>query len=244
MILAIDAGNTRTKWGVFDAAGENVAQGVLENSQFDQMIRESVAWAGCRRAVVSNVAGTAVERQLRSLFERLQLPVLWAKAEAASCGVTNGYESPGQLGTDRWAALLAAWNRYREPCVVAMAGTALTVDALSANGVFLGGLIVPGLQMMHQALAAGTAALPLAEGDLCEYPTDTAAAIYSGGINAMAGVVERMCARLEERESRPPRCLLSGGDAARLAAALHAPFEIADGLVLEGLYLIESEHSS
>ncbi|HQR60510.1 MAG TPA: type III pantothenate kinase, partial [Methylophilaceae bacterium] len=196
MILAIDAGNTRTKWGVFDAAGERVAQGVLENTQLDSLAQKNAAWAGCCRAVVSNVAGVAVERQLRSLLDGFQLPALWVKAEAAGCGVTNGYTHPGQLGPDRWAALLAAWNRYREPCVVATAGTALTVDALSAKVDFLAGLIVPGLHMMQAALAAGTAALPLAEGNLCEYPTGTAAAIYSGGINAMAGAVERMRARL------------------------------------------------
>jgi type III pantothenate kinase len=242
MILAIDAGNTRTKWGVFDEAGEMAAQGAVDNSQLDRLALDGAAWIGCRRAVVSNVADGEVEQQLQTLLEAQQLPALWVKSEAAACGVINNYARPGQLGTDRWAALVAAWNLCREPCVVATAGTALTVDALSADGVFLGGLIVPGLQMMRESLAAGTAGLPLARGNLCEYPTGTADAIYSGAINAMAGAVERMCARLEERENRPSRCLLSGGDAAMIIPALHRPAEIADNLVLQGLFLIEREH--
>jgi type III pantothenate kinase len=242
MILAIDAGNTRTKWGVFDASGEMAAQGAVANSQLGRLVQDSAAWAGCRRAVVSNVAGEVVDQQLRTLFEARQLPVRWVRSEAAACGVINNYARPEQLGTDRWAALVAAWNRYRQPCVVATAGTALTVDALSAQGEFLGGLILPGRALMHESLAAGTAALSIGQGVLCDFPSRTEDAIASGIAFAMAGAVERQCAVLERREGAL-RCLLSGGDAQWLAAALPKSAEIVDDLTLRGLFLIEREHS-
>jgi type III pantothenate kinase len=242
MILAIDAGNTRTKWGLFGASGEMVAQGALDNSQLGQLVQDSVAWVGCRRAVVSNVAGRSVELQLQALLNARQIRALWVKSEAAACGVINNYVCHEQLGTDRWAALIAAWSLYRQPCVVAMAGTALTVDALSAQGEFLGGLILPGRGLMRESLAAGTAALSVGQGVLCDFPSRTEDAIASGIAFSMAGAVERQCAALEQREGAV-RCLLSGGDAQRLAAALPRSAEIVDNLALRGLFLIERERS-
>jgi type III pantothenate kinase len=242
MILAIDAGNTRTKWGLFGASGEMVAQGTLDNSQLGQLVQDSVAWVGCRRAVLSNVAGKAVELQLQTLLDAWQLPALWVKSEAAACGVINRYVRPEQLGTDRWAALIAAWNLYRQPCIVATAGTALTVDALSAQGEFLGGLILPGKALMHESLAYGTEALTVGQGRSCDFPSRTEDAIVSGIAFAMAGAVERQCAKLERREG-DVRCMLSGGDGQWLAAVLPRSVEIVDNLVLNGLYLIEREHA-
>lgn len=241
MILTIDAGNTRTKWGVFDETGELVALGALNNGQIERLALEDAAWEGCHRAVVSNVAGEALGQQLRSQFAAQQLPALWAKAEAETCGVTNGYAHPRQLGTDRWMALVAAWNRYQQPCVVAMAGTALTVDALSAQGEFLGGLILPGKTLMQAGLVAGAAALNIPLGEVREFPTNTGDAVASGLAFAMAGAVARQCSALEQREGSV-RCLLSGGDAPWLAAALPETVEIVDNLVLQGLFLIEREH--
>jgi type III pantothenate kinase len=196
MIVAVDAGNSRTKWGVFEAGGALLRQGVLDNDDLSRLTLASNAWQGCRRAVVANVAGKAVERQLGALFEACRLPVLWVQAQASLAGVSNGYAEPAQLGSDRWAALVAAWNRHRAPCVVVLAGTALTVDALSSKGEFLGGLILPGRAMMRQALADGTAALSVEQGECKDFPVCSKDAIISGVAFSMAGAVERQCAML------------------------------------------------
>lgn len=239
MILAVDAGNSRTKWGVFDADGTLLAAGAVDNDALERLAEVWHGFSGCRRAVVSSVAGEAVAARLGGLFELLALPALWIRAPAAACGVKNGYAQPEQLGADRWAALVGAWNRYRAPCVVATAGTALTVDALSGEGEFLGGLIVPGFSMMRAALAAGTAGVPAAPGQWRDFPVATADAVYSGALAAMAGAVQRMRALLEAREGHAPQCLLAGGDAELLAAALPGPTIIAHDLVLQGLFLME-----
>ena len=95
-----------------------------------------------------------------------------ATPEAA--GVRNGYARPAQLGADRWAALVGAWNQERRPCLVVNAGTALTIDVLledperPGHGYFAGGCILPGFDLMRGALNRHTAQLPLAEGDFAE----------------------------------------------------------------------------
>jgi type III pantothenate kinase len=241
MIVAIDAGNTRTKWATFDAAGRVIGQGSIANAHIETLADQHAQWQGCRRAVISNVAGAEMAARLLAVCDGMGLPVRWVRSAHVQCGVHNGYAQPDLLGSDRWAALVAAWNRLHQPCVVATAGTALTVDALSATGEFLGGLILPGYNMMCQSLLAGTAGLTRADGVLAVYPDNTADAIASGAWNAMAGAVERMLTQLELRESCAARCLLAGGDAQGLSAVLSRPAEIADNLVLEGLMLIERE---
>ena len=243
MILVFDAGNSRTTWGVFDAQGALIAQGAEDNARLDLLVRHVEAWAGCRKLLVSSVAGPAVDGVLQGIAGTLGLPLHLVRPGIEAGGVRNGYAIPGRLGSDRWLALIAAWQRYRAPCVLATAGTALTVDCLSSHGEFLGGLIVPGLQLMQQSLHHGTAGLQAATGAWSVFPTTTADAMVSGALNASAGAVERMHAALQEREGRPVRCLVAGGDADRLAAALHMPCEILDNPVLQGLYLIESEYA-
>ncbi len=243
MIVALDAGNTRTKWGVLDAEGHMISHGAIGNHELGQLVEESGRWRRCRRIVLSNVAGPDVDGQIAAMSRTLDIPLLRIQSTAAACGVVNRYDRPEQLGTDRWAALVAAWNHYRQACVVATAGTALTVDVLSSQGEFCGGLIVPGFRMMQDALGAGTAGLAKQAGNLDSLPANTGDAVHSGILFAMAGAVERMRQVLKQREGAEPHCLLSGGDADLLVQALPSPAKIADNLVLHGLWLIEREHA-
>jgi type III pantothenate kinase len=239
MILAIDAGNTRTKWGVFDDQGLLVEQGVADNLDPNALGEQFKALQGLRRAVVSNVAGEAVAKRIARVLAGLNLSALWVKPQATACGVNNGYQAPETLGSDRWAALIAAWNTYHAPCVVVNAGTAMTVDALTGQGEFLGGLILPSLGLMRVSLATGTAKVAPAAGNWRDFPNSTADAVQTGALAAMAGAVRHMVELLEMREARAPVCVLSGGDAEALAAALAMPTIQNPHLVLHGLLLLE-----
>jgi type III pantothenate kinase len=162
-------------------------------------------------------------------------------AKAEQCGVRNGYAQPQRLGSDRWAALIAAWHDVRGACLVVNCGTATTVDALSIEGEFLGGLILPGLDMMLRSLATGTAQLDETQGSLKDFPLNTADAIYSGAISATLGAIERQFLLLRSREVRA-RCVLSGGASAKVMLHLSMQFDHVDNLVLRGLQIIgESE---
>jgi type III pantothenate kinase len=112
-----------------------------------------------------------------------------------------------------------------------MAGTATTIDALDASGLFRGGLILPGLTLMRAALARNTAGLPHATGRYRSQPTNTDDAIVSGAVDATLGAIERLHATLGE----DALCLLSGGAAAELAPHMGVPCRLIDNLVLEGL---------
>lgn len=249
MILAIDAGNSRLKWGVFDIDGELRAHGMCLNTEFGS--EAPIAWRACKRAVVSNVAGEVIAEKLNVVLRPLDIPIRWVVASAQACGVSNSYTTPQQLGTDRWAALIAAWQHYRAPCIVVNAGTALTVDALgvdkiAGHGIFLGGLIVPGFNLMQMSLTHDTAGIRALPGTSQNFPTNTGDALYSGALSAMVGAVESMIIKLQQREGQLPRCVLSGGDATLLAEALKDSelannVVIADNLVLQGLLELERE---
>ncbi len=249
MILTIDAGNSRLKWGVFDSAGELKAHGICPNAELGS--EAPVAWRACKRAAISNVAGEAIAEKINVLLRPLAMPVHWIAASAKACSVINSYTQPQQLGADRWAALVAAWQHYHAPCVVVNAGTALTVDALgtdkiAGHGIFLGGLIAPGFSLMQASLAQGAAGIGVLAGSCHDFPTNTGDALYTGALSAMVGTVESMMVKLQRREAQSPRCVVSGGDATLLAEALKGGgmennVVIADNLVLQGLLELERE---
>lgn len=228
MLLCLDAGNTRLKYGLSDDSGWRL-QGALAYPDFDDLVVQLPQRPG--RIVACNVAGEAIRLRIAALAGSLDVPLVWLTGSAAACGVKNGYDRPQQLGADRWAALIGARALHAGPAVVVMAGTATTVDALDAQGLFRGGLILPGLALMRAALARNTADLPHAAGHYRAQPTNTDDAIVSGAIHATLGAIERIHATLGE----DALCLLSGGAAHELAPHLGLSFRLIDNLVLEGL---------
>ncbi len=241
-VLAIDAGNTRVKWGVYQdkwLANGAVAHDALEG------LPELCSRFGVKQAVVSNVAGTGIRLAVQKQLDVMALDSMWVSAGARSCGVENSYKVPHQLGSDRWAALIAVWHMTQAACVVVNAGTAVTIDALTAEGVFKGGLILPGLNLMRASLAANTAGLEQVSGTFTLFPQNTGDAMVSGAIQAICGAVVQMHRALADDEKSAPRLLLTGGDTPALLAALsgNAPVaaECVEHLVLDGLIRIYKE---
>ncbi|MCK9987267.1 MAG: type III pantothenate kinase [Azoarcus sp.] len=232
MILLIDAGNTRVKWGLF---GDGVWQGegALEHACVGELGALAQGHAGIVRVFGSNVAGSAVADAIAQALHGHAPAPQWLRSSAACCGIRNAYDQPGQLGTDRWAALIGARALHSAACLVVSAGTATTIDILDADGLFRGGLILPGEQLMRRSLARDTAQLPFAAGRFVDAPRNTADAIASGCLNAQAGAVERMFRHIAHDAGA--LCLLSGGGADTLAEVLEIPFRRVDNLVLKGL---------
>jgi type III pantothenate kinase len=236
-LLAIDAGNSRVKWGLYDGA-RWTKQSAIATARAAELAAEWAALPVPGMVIVSNVAGAALATLLTRTIAQTGATPRWITSLRAQCGVTNGYDDPEQLGCDRWAALIGAWRLCGGPSVVVTAGTALTVDALTAKGMFLGGLIVPGMDLMKRSLAAHTAGLALASGRYSVFPGNTADAIATGALDALCGAVERMARRLVESGEAEPCCVLSGGAAHELAPRLNLPLRLVDNLVLEGLLTI------
>lgn len=233
MLLLVDAGNTRIKWALAAAGaapGDWLAHGAVPHAELERLVP---AWAGhgVTRAIVSNVAGAAMAAQLQAV---LPVAPTWFTARAELAGLVNRYRDPAQLGSDRFAAALGA--RTLAPgkaLVVATCGTATTVDAVSAGGEFLGGMILPGLGLMLGALARGTAQLPQVVPDATPptFADHTSDAILSGCLAAQAGAIERACARLPAE-----LCIVSGGAAPGIAPLLTVPHWMLDNIVLVGLH--------
>lgn len=235
--LAIDAGNTRIKWGVHD--GSNwLQQGAMSTADAERLRDDFAQWPSTERVIVANVAGERVAKALTQALEPVEAKPLWVVSRSQQCGVRSGYAEPARLGADRWAALIATRYLYEGPCVVVNAGTTMTVDALSSESIFLGGFIVPGFALMRGVLATHTAQLAVREGTFSFFPDNTGDAIASGALNALAGAVERMCRYLVETGEDEPTVVLSGGNAGLLAPRLNGPLQVVGNLVLEGLVRI------
>ncbi len=262
--LAVDVGNTRLKWALYAAARPGAAlltQGAVFLETIDrladtdwQALPAPSSMLGCV------VAGEGVKRRVSEQIEDLwNLEPGWVVSGAHAAGVHSGYDHPNRLGTDRWVALIAARQRALagtgngigigngngngtpRPALVVMVGTAVTVDALDADGRFIGGLILPGFGLMQRALEMGTAGLKAPTGEVCDFPTNTSDALMSGGAHAIAGAVERMHRQLLARTGAEPLLLMTGGAAVKLAPITDLPFETVDTLLFEGLLTLQAQ---
>ncbi len=233
MRLLIDAGNTNIKlaW----VAGDTWLSAVTY--PINQAIELSDAF-DVHEVYVSNVAGVEVESRIREACAARHLVPKFIVSQAEQCGVKNGYAFPGQLGSDRWAALIAAWQHAGTACLVVVSGTATTIDAISGCGEFMGGLIMPGIELMQRSLFEGTARLQVSGGSYSPFPRNTADALLSGAIQAACGAIQRQYALLDVVNAP---VLLSGGAACLLSPHLSLPVMQVDNLVLKGLLLIAQD---
>jgi type III pantothenate kinase len=214
------------------ADGAWVARGAIATAEAERL-RDAFAQARpVQRVVGANVAGEAVRTKIQ---DALGIEPLWVSARTEQCGVRSSYAVPAQLGADRWAALIGARQVVAGACVVVNAGTTMTVDALSADSIFLGGFIVPGFELMREALARNTAQLKLQDGRFAFFPDNTGDAIASGAVNALAGAVERMVHYMRATGEDEPVVLVSGGGAQHLLPHLSGEVHSVENLVLEGL---------
>ena len=245
MRLLIDAGNTRIKLALADGEDwrpvENLPVRPAEdpNPRLDDGLERLTAGSPAVEQVwVSNVAGDEVARHIHAACAARHWSPRFIAAQPAQCAVRNGYEQPAQLGSDRWAALIAAWHQTGGRCLVVNCGTATTIDTLSARGEFMGGLILPGVNLMQRGLIAATAQLSAGDGAYADFPRNTADALLSGAIQASCGAIRRQHALLNDDDAP---VLLSGGAAAQLRPHLNLPLRMVDNLVLQGLLLIAQE---
>jgi len=251
--LAIDIGNTRLKWALYagpQPGAHLLAHGAAFLETIDDLadgdwkdLPEPHSMLGCV------VAGEAVRRRVEQQMEHWDIEPRWVVSSSHEAGITSGYEHPSRLGADRWVALAGARQRVltaagkdgpARPALVVMVGTAVTVDALDANGHFIGGLILPGFGLMLRALEMGTAGLKVPTGDVVDFPTNTSDALMSGGANALAGAIERQQRRLLQRTGQEPLLFMTGGAAVKLAPITDLPFETVDTLIFEGLLVMQS----
>lgn len=240
-ILLLDVGNTRLKWAwqsgeTFLPGGELVHAGQLGIEQLTQISPHHSP----TQVVAVCVAGDNVAESLRiHVQSEFGKEVEFVTAATEVAGIRNAYKQPSQLGGDRWAALIAAHQRWPGYLCVVDAGSALTLDLVRPDGQHLGGYILPGLAMIQNCLLERTA-IPLSPGsvslDTSTQPgNSTRSCIANGTIQAACGLIERTVLQLEQQGKETVQCVLTGGDSHSLVAALSIPCEVEPDLVLMGL---------
>lgn len=199
MLLTIDVGNTRAKLMAFDAQGEVCGDVALDVSELQRKIQKMVGMDDVEGCVWCNVGGDdeRVEHVLRDFaFPRLKV------TGETSVPLRVAYKSRATLGSDRLAAAVGGADRYPgRNLLIIDSGTCITLDVVTAEGVFLGGNISPGVEMRLQMLHEKTARLPRvsAEGDLPEMGYDTETAIRCGVVHGVQREVEGYVAHLQQR---------------------------------------------
>jgi type III pantothenate kinase len=243
--LAVDVGNTRLKWALYEAPTPGAAL-LAHGAEFLENIDKLAegTWSKMpapTRMLGCAVAADAVKRRVEEQMEELwDVPAHWVVASAAEAGIINGYDHPTRLGADRWVAMIGARHRMLlagppRPMVVVMVGTAVTVEAVDAQGAFLGGFILPGHGIMLRALESGTAGLHVPTGEVREFPTNTSDALTSGGTFAISGAIERMVQHVRAHCRQEPVRYMTGGAGWKMAPHLSLPFELVESLIFDGL---------
>ena len=236
--LLIDLGNSRLKWAQQDDGLWRTGAALLEAENMAPLLDRVWAEMTAPRQVI--VCSVAAARRLQTVEQWLR--VRWSIAprivhsQARQLDVTNGYREPEQLGADRWAALIGARGLTRLAACVVDCGTAVTVDALSSSGVFLGGVIFPGLRLLRGSLVQGTQAIKTVEGNSVDcLARSTADGVAAGTLFGLAGAVERLINEYRRTLGDTTQVLLTGGDAPLLAPRLSVAFAPVPDLVLRGL---------
>ena len=248
--LVIDVGNTRLKWALYDAAQPGatmLAHGAVFLENIESLREGDWAQIPAPTMVLGcNVAGDGMRGRVEEQLELWDIEPRWVVPGVQAGGVTNGYEHPARLGADRFVVQVGARSHVLargEPraCIVVMVGTAVTVDAIDAEGHFLGGLILPGHGIMLRALEGGTSGLRVPTGEVREFPTNTSDALTSGGNYAITGAIERMHRHLKKRAGHEPLTLMTGGAGWKVSPVLDIEHQLIDSLIFDGLLVLQSQ---
>ncbi|MBI3713284.1 MAG: type III pantothenate kinase [Burkholderiales bacterium] len=271
MVLIIDVGNTCLKWALLDVSALlawDVAQtptapwarsGSLAHHELAELSSalSDVVLTDC---LISNVAAHQVQVELEIILRTLapDLPITKFVSSPSCAGLTNRYLEPHKLGSDRFASAIAAHSLFPEcALVVATCGTATTIDVVTVNGEFAGGMIAPGLQVMAASLAKNTAQLPdiadLIKNEAVHevFARSTELAIASGCLHAQVGAILSALLTLKASEAKSPVQLVISGGAAPYILPLLAPhlqglhfqWQHVANLVLTGLAIVAKSNS-
>ncbi|MGB5178677.1 MAG: type III pantothenate kinase [Gammaproteobacteria bacterium] len=246
MRLLVDVGNSAVKWAL---AGED---GIISGHRFVHRDRDiagqlTLSWAALQRPTavfVVNVAGTAMAHILTAWSrQHWSLVPEYVSTGSAACGVTNAYTVAGTLGVDRWAALIGARHQSRAAVCVIDCGTAITLDLLAASGQHLGGLILPGIEMLKQVIREDTAGVrPSADDPLATlFATDTGAAVHGGAVYMAVAAIDRIITDMVATQEQEFEVLITGGDAGTILTLLARPAHHDPELVLKGLAILAGE---
>ena len=249
MLLAIDAGNTNIKLGVYQgpelrAKWRLIPDHLCPQDEYATVVRDLFERAGLDAKDVKAIIIASVVPQLndplRSMSERyFQLTPRFVD-HTTDTGLKLLYDQPSQLGADRIVDAVAAVEKYGAPCIVVDFGTATTFNAINAKREYLGGVIAPGIKTAADALFSRAAKLPRVA---IERPqkvigTSTVEAMQSGLFYGYASLIDGLIERMLEAMDDSPKVIATGGLARLMEHASKYIRQIDENLTLDGLRII------
>lgn len=247
MLLAIDIGNTNVGLGLFDGPAlvcswQLSADARRTPDETGLLVLHCLRHAGFDAAQVSAVAVASVVPPLEPLYLEVAARYLgqaaWLIGHDADLGIANRTAAPEQVGIDRLVTAAAAFHTYGGPLVVVDFGTATTIDAVSAQGEYLGGAIAPGLATAHEALVSRAAKLPPIPFVLPARAIGrtTREAMQAGLMFGYVGLVEGLVRRVQDELGVGP-VVATGGLAETVARASTLALRVEPHLALQGIRL-------
>jgi len=249
MLLVIDVGNTNTVLGIFDGSALRAHWRLTTSrgqtaDEYGLLIRTLFGLEHIEPNQITGIMIASVVPPLNGLLEEMAEKYFKMKAVFLGPGTRTGvaihYDNPQEVGADRIADAVAAFEKYGGPCIIVDFGTAITFDAISEKGDYLGGIISPGLGIAAEALFARAARLPRV--DIREpesvIGTNTVASMQSGLFYGAVGLVDGILDRLMGVLGPGTKVIATGGQAPLIASASRYKPPVDSWLTLDGLRII------